>query len=155
MIYNQANIFLIFIINGVIIGIIFDFFRIIRRSFKTTELFTYIEDILFWIITGFTLLFTIFTFCNGEIRFYMFIGVFLGCVLYMLLFSRQLIQISLLIINKLKKIITKIILCIIMPFKYIITVIRRIIFRPIITLAINITKKPLFFKKNKGFFKKK
>lgn len=53
MISNQANIFLIFTINGVIIGLLFDFFRILRRSFNTKDIITYIEDILFWILTRF------------------------------------------------------------------------------------------------------
>ena len=51
MISNQANLFLIFTINGVIIGLLFDFFRILRRSFKTKDIITYIEDIIFWILT--------------------------------------------------------------------------------------------------------
>lgn len=51
MINNQANLFLIFTINGVIIGLLFDFFRILRRSFNTKDFVTYIEDILFWLLT--------------------------------------------------------------------------------------------------------
>lgn len=51
MIGNQANLFLIFTINGVIIGLLFDFFRILRKSFNTKDFVTYIEDILFWILT--------------------------------------------------------------------------------------------------------
>ena len=38
--------------NGVIIGILFDFFRILRKSFKTPDFVTYIEDVIFWILTG-------------------------------------------------------------------------------------------------------
>lgn len=51
MINNQAELFLIFTINGILIGLLFDFFRILRRSFKTKDIITYIEDILFWILT--------------------------------------------------------------------------------------------------------
>ena len=56
MILNQAYIFLIFVINGFLIGILFDIFRILRKSFKTKDIITYIEDILFWILTGLLLL---------------------------------------------------------------------------------------------------
>ena len=52
MVTNQAYLFCIFIINGIIIGILFDFFRILRKTFKTSDLITYIEDSLFWILTG-------------------------------------------------------------------------------------------------------
>ena len=44
---NQAFTFIIFILNGFIIGILFDIFRILRKSFKTPDSITYIEDIIF------------------------------------------------------------------------------------------------------------
>ena len=52
MAINQAYLFLTFTVNGVIIGLIFDFFRILRKSFKTKNLIIYFEDILFWILSG-------------------------------------------------------------------------------------------------------
>ena len=60
MITNQAYLFLIFVINGLLIGLLFDFFRILRLSFKTRDFVTYIEDIIFWIITGIIVLYSIF-----------------------------------------------------------------------------------------------
>ena len=53
MITNQGIIFLIFVLNGFVIGFLFDIFRILRKSFKTTDTITCIEDILFWILTRF------------------------------------------------------------------------------------------------------
>ena len=103
MVTNQAYLFLVFTINGIIIGLLFDIFRILRRSFKTYDYITYVEDVLFWILTGFILLYSIFTFSNGEIRFYMFLGVFLGCLIYMLVFSKYFININVKIILILKK----------------------------------------------------
>ena len=88
MILNQANLFLIFTINGILIGLLFDIFRILRKSFKTSDIITYTEDLIFWILTGLLLLYSIFTFSNGEVRFYMFLAVFCGCLIYMLLFSK-------------------------------------------------------------------
>ena len=38
---NQAYLFLIFSLNGFIIGVLFDFFRILRKSFKTKDIITY------------------------------------------------------------------------------------------------------------------
>ena len=79
---TQINTLLAFFIAGVCIGIIFDFFRIIRKSFKTPDILTYIQDILFWILAGIILLFTIFTFTTCEIRIYMFIFLFFGVFIY-------------------------------------------------------------------------
>ena len=35
MVQNQAYLFLVFSLTGVVIGILFDFFRILRRTIKT------------------------------------------------------------------------------------------------------------------------
>ena len=52
MAVNQTYLFIIFTIVGIIIGILFDIFRILRKSFKTKDIVTHIEDIFFWILTG-------------------------------------------------------------------------------------------------------
>ena len=140
MVTNQAYLFLIFTINGIVIGILFDIFRILRRSFKTSDIVTYIQDILFWILAGLILLYSIFTFSNGEVRFYMFLGVFLGCLLYMLIFSKYFINVNVKIVITIKKIVGKIISIIIFPVKIIINIIRKIFFKPINFITINIKK---------------
>ena len=140
MVLNQAHIFLIFIINGLVIGLLFDCFRILRRTFKTSNIVTYIQDILFWILTGFILLYSIFTFSNGEIRLYMFIGVILGCILYMLLFSNYFIKINVKILTVIKSILTVIIQTILKPFLFIFKILRKFLFKPINFIIINAKK---------------
>lgn len=51
MLNQQVNLFLIFTIIGLIISLLFDFFRILRRSFNTKDIITYLEDIIFWVLT--------------------------------------------------------------------------------------------------------
>ncbi len=102
---NQLYTFLLFILTGIVIGIVFDIFRIFRRSFKTNDIITYIQDILFWFATGCILLFSIFTFNNGELRGYIFIGIILGLVLHLIVLSKYLINMFLKIINLLRRII--------------------------------------------------
>ena len=140
MVTNQAYLFLVFTINGIIIGLLFDIFRILRKSFKTSDIITYIQDILFWILTGLILLYSIFTFSNGEVRFYMFLGVFLGCLIYMLLFSKYFININVKIIMIIKNIVSKILSIIIFPLKLLLKFIKKIFFKPINFVTINIKK---------------
>ncbi len=140
MVLNQAYLFLIFIINGFIIGLIFDIFRILRKSFKTSDFLTYIEDILFWIITGIIVLYSIFIFNNGEIRFFMFIGILLGAILYLLLISKYVIKISVKTIQEIKKAINFIIKIIILPFKIIYKGVKKVFAKPILFCIINIKK---------------
>lgn len=140
MVTNQALLFAIFIFNGIIIGLLFDFFRILRKSFKTKDIITYIEDILFWILTGLILLYSIFTFNNGEIRFYMFLAAMLGCIFYMLLFSNFVIKINLTFINLIKGIAKKVFNIVIFPLRIIVTFLKKICRRPIAFIIINIKK---------------
>ena len=103
MVINQAYVFLIFVLNGLLIGFIFDIFRILRLSFKTKDFITYIEDILFWILTGGIILYSIFMFGSGEIRFYMFLGLIIGIVLYMTLFTTYIVNGCVAIIQGIRK----------------------------------------------------
>ena len=88
MIYTQLQLFFIFLINGLLIGLLFDFFRILRKSMKTADFITYIEDALFWILTGFIILYSIFTYNNGEIRLFMFFAIILGILIYLIFISK-------------------------------------------------------------------
>ena len=138
MITNQSYLFLIFTLDGFIIGILFDFFRILRKSFRTSNLVTYIEDILFWILTGILVLYSIFTFNNGEIRFFMFLGIIIGITMYMLLLSNYIVKINVYIIKVIKKIFSMIFSTILIPITAIMKVFKKICFKPINFLFINV-----------------
>lgn len=137
---NQAYLFMIFIINGVLIGFLFDVFRILRKTFKTKDIITYIEDISFWILTGLLTLYFIFYYNNGEIRFYIFLGIILGILIYILTISKYIIKFSVTIINFIKDIINRIIKFVFYPLKVIINFLRKLLFRPISFICINIRK---------------
>ena len=122
-VYRQLFCLVIFILTGIIIGILFDCFRILRRSFKTADWITYIQDIIFWILTGIIILFSIFKFNNGEIRSYIILGIFFGALIYMLTISKFVIKYSVRVINLLKKIISY-------PINIIINILKKIIINP-------------------------
>lgn len=93
MAQNQAYLFLVFSLTGVVIGILFDFFRILRRSIKTSNIVTYIQDILFWILTGIIILYSVWYFNNGELRIFVFLGLIIGILIYMTTLSSIIIKI--------------------------------------------------------------
>ncbi len=140
MVENQLELFLIFTTTGIIIGILFDIFRVLRKTFKTKDIVTYIEDIVFWILTGFIVLYSIFTFNNGEIRLFMFLAILIGIIIYILLISSYFIKINVMILTTLKNIISKTIKIILIPFKYLYLLIRKIFFKPISFVIINLRK---------------
>lgn len=123
---------LIFTISGIAIGIFFDIFRILRKSFKTPDIITYIEDIIFWIFTGAFFLFVLFKFNNGEIRSYVVIGLLLGIMIYMLTISKYFIKANVAIIKLIKKVI-------IYPINLIWNLLKKI-FKPFSFMVINIRK---------------
>ena len=93
MAQNQAYLFLVFSLTGIVIGILFDFFRILRRSIKTSNIVTYIQDILFWILAGIIVLYSIWYFNNGELRTYVFLGLIIGILIYMTTLSNIIVKI--------------------------------------------------------------
>ena len=112
-----------FILTGVVIGVVFDIFRIIRKSFKTSDIITYIEDILFWCLTGFILLFSIFAFNQGELRAYVFIGIILGIIFHLLVFFFFFVKIFVAILQFCKKILG-------IPFRATVQFTKKYILRP-------------------------
>lgn len=130
-IHNQLFCLLIFMLTGIVIGFLFDIFRVLRKSFKTADWITYIQDILFWLLAGGIILFSIFTFNNGEIRSYVFIGIMLGIIIYILLISRFFVKTSVSVINFLKKILS-------FPIHLIKKITKIIIIKPILYFTKNI-----------------
>lgn len=105
MIASEFSIFLSFILIGIIISFLFDFFRILRRVYQTPDFLTIIEDITFWIISGIILLSGIFILNEGKIRAYLFIGIFTGILLYMITLSKIITRLGTKILEKLNQII--------------------------------------------------
>lgn len=137
---NQAYLFLIFILNGIIIGIIFDIFRILRKSFKTPNIVTYIEDVIFWVISAITVMYSLFVFNNGEFRAYIFIGILLGVCTYMLFFSKFVVNVSVTIIEFIKKGTLFIAKVVAYPARIIYKFIQKLIVNPILKILTKSSK---------------
>jgi len=131
---TQLYVFFIFILTGFIIGIIFDLFRILRKTFKTNDFFTLIEDILFWLISALVFIYSLLKFNNWEIRFYIFVALFIGIIAYLLAFSKKFIIVSVKI------------------NKFIILIIKILIIKPICFMYLSIFLK--FFKIGHSILKK-
>ena len=142
MTINQLHLFIIFLINGIIIGFIFDMFRVFRKSFRHKDYVINIQDVLFWVCTGVILLYSSFTFNDGELRLFMILSAFLGFIIYLLTLSKIIIKVNVKIIFFLKNILSKIIKILLLP-------IRKLFFRPFTFLVINIKKSFKNFKLSK------
>ena len=119
MIYDQCKTFCIFFVVGILIGIIFDFFRALRKKFKTNNIIIYIEDILFFIIIGALFLKSVLIFSFGEIRFYIFIAIIFGIITYVLTIEKICMIIFETVLCSIKKIISFLITVLKIPIKFI------------------------------------
>jgi len=132
--FEQLISFIYFIIVGIILSIIFDIFRILRRTIKTSDIVTNIQDILFCIITGIIILFSIFHFNKGQLRLYIFIGLSLGITFYMIFISKYFIKINIIIINFIKKGLY----FLIKPFILLLNITKKLFLKPISFIIINL-----------------
>lgn len=105
MIIDQFILFNIYILTGIAICLLFDFFRALRKNFKTSNNVTLIEDILFWIIAGIFLILIINKFSYGELRLYPLIGLVIGIAVFFRFISRFTIKIYITFIYYIKRVI--------------------------------------------------
>lgn len=117
---DQLYIVISFFFSGIVIGILFDLFRSTRRSFKIPNIIIYIEDTLFWILTGLIIILTIFICTDGQIRLYMILILITGAFIYFSLVSKFVIIINVKLLNLVQSIIH----FITQPFKIILNFIK-------------------------------
>ena len=104
IINNQLGLFLMYLASGILICLLFDIFRALRKAIKTSDLVTYIEDTIFWILASCFLLYLTFILNSGKIRLFIFIGLALGCSLYYFTISKYFMKITVKIFIILKNI---------------------------------------------------
>ena len=125
---QQLYSLLIYLLSGFFVGILFDIFRILRKTFKTPDIVTYIEDILFWLLTGLYLIYISLNVSDGQIRIYNIIGLIIGIITYLLLFSKIFIKVN-----------VKIMKIILFPIKKLFSILSKMT-KPFTFFVINIKK---------------
>lgn len=115
---EQVIVFLWTTVCGMIIAFVYDIFRIFRKAVKTGSLVTFVQDLLFWLIACIIMFLSIFQSNDGELRGFLFLGAFLGAVLYALLLSRAVMGSSLFIINIMVKVVKFLAFVLLYPFRF-------------------------------------
>lgn len=110
-----------FFVTGVLVGILFDIFRVTRKAFNTPNFLIYVEDTVFWILTGVLVLITLCTFTNGEIRLYMILMLICGTIIYFATISKYFVLFN----TKLLEIVKKVVNFIVLPFKKVIKILEK------------------------------
>ncbi|SKA95437.1 spore cortex biosynthesis protein YabQ [Caloramator quimbayensis] len=115
----QIFYFLYTALAGIIIGIMFDVYRILRGFNNPNKFITAISDLLFWILAAIVVFIFFFHTNNGELRYYTFVGIIIGIFLYFKLFSRGILKTLRFIIYYFIKFIRILVILIFYPIKLI------------------------------------
>lgn len=118
-IYSQLFLFFVFFVVGVVTALMFDTFRATGKVAFSGMFFFVLKDILFWIITTFLIFFICLKYNDGEIRFFMFLAVVLGALVYFKTVSKYVVAFLCLIIEFVKKIIFLVLKLMFMPLRLI------------------------------------
>lgn len=115
----QFNIIIYALLAGILIGIMYDFYRIIRGS-NVSKIIIAIEDILFWILTAMVvfvfLLYNNYAFLGVYVYVFMIISLFL----YLKIISNTIIRFEFKLIQSGERVFRILIKNIIYPFKLLI-----------------------------------
>lgn len=125
---NELFVFGISILTGVIAGIIFDFFRAVRRCGMGRGGAVVLCDIFFWIGEAALVFAAAYNFNSGQIRFYIFIGIAMGIMLYLLTLSRIVLRILVWIYSALIFFCSKIKVLILFLLKPVLFLMRKIVY---------------------------
>ena len=73
---------------GIIIAIIFDFFRTYRSLKRVSSMKVIVQDIIYFFVSTFIILWGIINILDSSIRLYIFIAIILGSALHFAFFSK-------------------------------------------------------------------
>lgn len=85
---RELIIFLSFILEGVVGGVLLDILRAFRHNRNVNDLVVHLEDILYWVILGCGVIWVSHALNAGTIRMYMLLAVFLGMLIYFLTLTK-------------------------------------------------------------------
>ena len=100
---EQIYAFLVMILTGIASGFCYDFYLVLKRRWKLKKIGTGVGDLLFWAALT-ALVFSLLVVGNyGEIRFYVFIALGLGLVLYFKIISKSMVSLLQKLFNIIQK----------------------------------------------------
>ncbi|NMA67248.1 MAG: hypothetical protein GX957_13610 [Clostridiaceae bacterium] len=76
---------------GILIGFLYDLFRLKRRLVKTRPSMIHIEDIIYWICAAIILFLSSYVLSSGETRGYFILGTIVGAITYAGIFSKPVV----------------------------------------------------------------
>jgi spore cortex biosynthesis protein YabQ len=120
------------VLSGLFLGFVYDLVRVVRRIIKHPKWLINIQDFVFWLFGSLIIFMDIFKNNDGILRGFLYIGVFLGLIIYFSLMSKLVLIIFMKIYSFIANIVKFLFKLIIKPIK--------LLFRPIIFVVRKIYK---------------
>lgn len=83
--------------GGIVIGMLFDLYRAFKQNFNVLKIFSLFYDVLFWIVVTGLVFITVNVIESFDLRYYHFIALFIGFIIYYNTVSKFILK----ILNKL------------------------------------------------------
>ncbi|MDX9871998.1 MAG: spore cortex biosynthesis protein YabQ [Clostridia bacterium] len=114
---EQITVFIMLVILGLAIGLIYDFYRVLRRVHGLKKKGTNIGDAFFWLVVTVCTYIFLLKILWGEVRFYVFISMAIGFILYIKVGSPFIFRKLFYLYNFIIKMIKTTIRLVVIPFK--------------------------------------
>ena len=79
---EDISIFYLTLYGGIVIGLLFDLYRALRSNFKIVKKISFLFDAIFWLLITIVIFTTINLLERFDLRYYHFVALFLGFILY-------------------------------------------------------------------------
>lgn len=113
---NEAAFFVVSLLCGMGLVLVYDFFRIFRRLIPHGNIWIGMEDVCYWFLCTVVVFLLLYQKNDGMMRAFCFLGIALGGVIYAFLFSRYVVKISVKILGMILKVFGKILKLLGKPF---------------------------------------
>lgn len=91
---SQSNLLLYSMFAGVLTGMLFDLYRVLRGFENPNKILTFIEDTLFWILTSIIVFIFLLKTNYAYMREYVYITIALGILIYIFVLSKSFIKVE-------------------------------------------------------------
>jgi spore cortex biosynthesis protein YabQ len=91
---NQVRLIAFSLLAGVITGVFFDIYRLIRGFQNPNKFLTVVQDLLFWVLTSIVIFVFLMYTNEGYLNFYVYVCLIVGVYLYLKRLSRVFINVQ-------------------------------------------------------------
>lgn len=126
--YSQEYMLIVSIMGGMLLGFIWDIYRLIRHYTKFGRLMTAVGDVMYWIISVFFSITVINDISYGNVRLFILLGFTFGAIIYFYGISNYILKVFISMIDFIIYILKKFIAFMIYPVKYVIKKLKQVLY---------------------------